>query len=101
MDVVRFTKEQIFEKIPELLSEYYLSQRTKEDYIVHQGITCHVCGTSPIRGVRYQCTTCDNLNLCELCELSDTERHTFEHNFIKIKKSTTILPAPLYDDIFA
>jgi uncharacterized CHY-type Zn-finger protein len=34
---------------------------------VHRGTTCDSCGTSPIRGGRFQCATCSDFDLCESC----------------------------------
>jgi len=34
----------------------------------HQGYTCVVCGKGPIIGIRYQCSTRPEFNLCEGCE---------------------------------
>ena len=31
---------------------------------VHHGITCDGCGLSPIHGIRFKCTSCDNFDFC-------------------------------------
>lgn len=41
----------------------------KEPKIEHQGITCYHCNSSPLMGTRYMCLTCEDLNVCERCEL--------------------------------
>ena len=54
---------------------------------IHNGIKCDKCGKNPIQGIRYKCSTCDNYNLCELCEdLNAMEKfHNIEHDFIRMR----------------
>ena len=54
---------------------------------IHNGIKCDKCGKNPIQGIRYKCSTCDNYNLCELCEdLNAVEKfHNIEHDFIRMR----------------
>lgn len=50
---------------------------------VHQRVTCDGCGTFPIRGIRYKCTTCPDFDFCEKCEATVDHGHVF----MKIKKN--------------
>ena len=54
---------------------------------IHNGIKCDKCGKNPIQGIRYKCSTCDNYNLCELCEdVNAVEKfHDIEHDFIRMR----------------
>ena len=36
--------------------------------MVHEGVTCSKCRTTPIFGIRYQCSVQPNTNYCEDCE---------------------------------
>ena len=50
---------------------------------VHQGVTCDMCGVSPIVGVRYKCKTCHNYDLCETCEAKEV--HPTSHVLMKLR----------------
>ena len=41
----------------------------------HPGITCSKCGMGPIKGNRYCCVYCNNVNYCEQCEEIDGLKH--------------------------
>lgn len=36
--------------------------------MVHEGVACSKCHTTPIHGIRYQCSVQPNTNYCEDCE---------------------------------
>uniref|UniRef100_A0A914DQX1 Uncharacterized protein n=1 Tax=Acrobeloides nanus TaxID=290746 RepID=A0A914DQX1_9BILA len=42
--------------------------------IFHIGFNCSNCEDDPIIGIRYQCTTCDDYDLCEKCHKDVTEK---------------------------
>lgn len=48
--------------------------------VVHCGVTCDGCQTSPIKGIRYKCTVCPDFDFCEACE----NKSEHEHPFLKI-----------------
>lgn len=50
---------------------------------VHTGVTCDMCGVSPLVGVRYKCKTCRNYDLCEACEAKEV--HPADHMLMKIR----------------
>lgn len=50
---------------------------------VHHGVTCDGCNQSPILGIRYKCTVCDDFDYCDDCENKLSEDH--KHPFLKIK----------------
>ena len=50
--------------------------------VVHDGVSCDQCGTSPIQGVRNRCSFCANYDLCEACYGSRT--HDATHLFLRI-----------------
>jgi len=58
--------------------------KIKVPVVVHEGVTCDDCGVSPIEGVRYRCTVCDNYDLCEKCEKKN--EHPPAHVLIKAKQ---------------
>jgi len=51
---------------------------------IHFGVTCDICGVSPIRGIRYKCAVCPNYDLCEKCEAGG--QHHVGHALLKINR---------------
>jgi len=51
--------------------------------VVHHGITCDGCQTSPITGIRFKCRVCSDYDLCESCEAKNV--HPADHPLIKFK----------------
>lgn len=45
-------------------------------------VICNGCNVCPIKGIRYKCVICDNLNYCEKCEKEKSGNH--EHPFLKL-----------------
>jgi len=52
--------------------------------VIHYSVQCDGCKVSPVVGIRYKCTICNNFDYCEKCEA--TKEHV--HSFIKIKTSS-------------
>lgn len=48
----------------------------EKNLTVHPGVTCFSCKSSPLRGTRYMCLTCENFNICEQCELQNQHSRT-------------------------
>jgi Zinc finger, ZZ type len=73
--------------------------------VLHYGVACQGCGLSPIRGIRYQCNTCDEFDFCESCEEYNIV-HPKTHLFLKIRHPlpnipiglTGPIPFPMEDD---
>jgi Ca2+-binding EF-hand superfamily protein len=61
--------------------------RARNEGVVHRGITCNGCDMKPIRGDRWHCATCSDVDLCSSCEA--TSSHVKTHIFYKIR-----VPAP-------
>ena len=66
---------------------------------VHCGVSCDNCQASPVRGVRYKCSSCVNYDLCENCmslledEFPDNRarvRHNETHIFYRIARPVDI-----------
>ena len=55
---------------------------------VHIGITCDVCNTSPIRGLRYKCIVCADYDRCEHCHFHPTDPHDPLHAFVEVPVNT-------------
>lgn len=51
--------------------------------VVHEHVSCDVCGMHPIVGVRYKCQVCHDYDMCALCEA--TEAHDPAHPLTKFK----------------
>ena len=48
---------------------------------IHHGVECDGCGASPIRGLRFKCTTCPDYDLCRTCYRHRHDIHTRGHSF--------------------
>ena len=55
--------------------------------VIHPGFKCQNCLKEPIIGIRYQCSVCNNYNLCSECEDKNSIANGHPHNFIKIRKN--------------
>lgn len=53
--------------------------------IIHEGVKCERCSTTPIIGDRYQCSKCPKYNLCEKCEEENSIDKAHNHYFIRIR----------------
>lgn len=54
----------------------------------HVRIKCNICGTEPIKGLRFKCDTCTDFNLCEGCVNQSSGRHSCKtHPVLLICKS--------------
>lgn len=107
-DIVSKIKSEISEEIlekskistrsnqPTIIEEpiFYKSEQneqkkeTKNEKVIHNGVTCDSCQFRNIEGVRYKCSVCSNFDFCERCEA--TVDHP--HPFLKIK---TLKQTPL------
>ena len=58
-----------------------------KNQIIHPGFKCQNCLKEPIIGIRYQCSVCNNYNLCSECEEKNSIANVHPHNFIKIRKN--------------
>ena len=55
----------------------------KEKQEIHFHVICDGCKEEPLKGIRYKCKKCDNLDFCEDCYKKNKESHG--HDFIKIE----------------
>jgi Ca2+-binding EF-hand superfamily protein len=63
---------------------YYIAEeKAKREAYEHRGIRCDSCNESPIRGIRWHCLNCPDIDLCSMCEASFTHQQT--HVFVKVK----------------
>ena len=58
-------------------------EESKETVVKHTNVKCDGCGVSPILGVRYKCSVCQDFDYCTKCE--ETLGH--DHPFLKIRKA--------------
>jgi Ca2+-binding EF-hand superfamily protein len=63
---------------------YYIAEeKAKHEAYEHRGIRCDSCSESPIRGIRWHCLNCPDVDLCSTCEM--TYPHQQTHVFVKLK----------------
>ncbi|KAJ2865402.1 hypothetical protein GGH94_002236 [Coemansia aciculifera] len=68
--------------------------QARRSSVIHRSTACNSCQESPIRGVRFRCAQCADVDICERCEAHDAHRH---HALLKISVplpplSTTRMP---------
>ncbi|KRF98730.1 uncharacterized protein Dwil_GK24659 [Drosophila willistoni] len=64
------------------------------NFIIHDKITCDICGLCPLVGFRYKCIQCRNFDLCQACEAA--HKHP-EHMTIRMPtnhRRYKVLPKP-------
>jgi len=54
---------------------------------IHSNVRCDGCNVFPIVGIRYQCTVCNDFDLCEKCECSNV--HPVEHPLLKHRQAAS------------
>jgi hypothetical protein len=57
--------------------------------LVHDGVSCDVCGEAPLRGVRYRCAMCSDFDVCDRCvdgPGSSKGSHDDSHIFLRISR---------------
>ena len=79
-------RQNIFQDELSKLTQSKLSL-SKLNATVHKNIQCNHCKTNPIIGIRYQCSECNDYNLCESCEELNAEEcfHPKEHDFLRLR----------------
>lgn len=75
-----------------LLLYHVAEEEAMRKVVVHHGMQCDICGTSPIRGIRWHCIHCPDFDLCSACE--SCEYHARTHVFAKIKVPIPSLRQP-------
>jgi len=61
-------------------NESFVMNELKGAITEHKHVACDGCGMSPLIGIRYKCSVCENFDYCEICE----ERLNHAHPFLKI-----------------
>lgn len=71
-----------------------------EGSVVHVGVTCDVCGVSPITGPRYKCTVRDNYDVCAACYESQLQPYPMLKIVTNGGVGTVVTPAaPIVRDL--
>jgi Ca2+-binding EF-hand superfamily protein len=78
----------------EILSLLYLiaEDQSKRTGYIHRGVSCNFCGATPIKGARYHCSECADVDLCQSCETA--QRHDPMHSLLKIKVPIPVMKSP-------
>lgn len=74
---------------PEFLSWLALSHHMPQVEKVVHSLRCNICTRKPIVAFRYQCTQCNNFNLCQMCFLKGrvTEKHSSSHQMVEFSSA--------------
>jgi mRNA (2'-O-methyladenosine-N6-)-methyltransferase len=70
---------------------YEFANEVNED-ILHNYHKCNKCGVEPIWGPRFECTVCENYDLCEACVDANIEAETKFHD---MRHELKIIEVPL------
>lgn len=68
----------------------------RERYLreVHVEVMCSVCQTTPIKGLRFQCSDCSDYHLC--CTCMDIREHDPSHTLLAVGQAR-LLEIPVED----
>lgn len=82
---------------------YDVPDQLSMEGIEHDGVVCDgpLCkqSTTNIKGIRYKCTVCDNIDFCSACITSFHNNHDVRHAMIKCLLPTTFRTVREIDDI--
>ena len=67
----------------ELFGKYMNLKNSNQEVQSHARVSCDGCNLTPITGVRYMCSVCNNFDLCASCEAKGLHS---EHPMLKIRK---------------
>ena len=70
------------EKLSEIMNPAAWAAHEQQMSMEHEGVSCDGCQASPIQGIRYKCTVCSNIDLCQTCETASVHS---EHVLCKIR----------------
>ena len=76
----------ILKQYSDTLVEKILLKTNENELIVHKGIICSKCGIFPIKGIRYKCPICIDINYCEKCHNNYNHYHPLIKYFQKKAK---------------
>ena len=86
MNLVSKTVKRLFnQKIYQHYMPAARQAREQQASTVHAGVACDSCHAYPILGIRYKCSVCGDVDLCEGCEALGVHA---EHVLLKIRKPT-------------
>lgn len=68
-----------------LMKDYLVKKRDEQAKEVHSRIICDECDMTPVTGVRFMCSVCDNYDLCQNCEAAGKHK---DHPMLKIRKES-------------
>lgn len=63
-------------------NSFFVGSARRDDEVdgsnaIHNGITCDICGESPLTGTRYKCMQCADFDACKGCRRQHNKSHVF------------------------
>ena len=91
MDTLRRVKQERVKEADEVTTENVMDPRWLEAAgpLVHDGVRCFGCSSSPIVGRRLECDQCYDYNLCEDCHASTAAK---QRGFFSVRVPTSHEP---------
>ena len=86
----KIIKEKLMTEIINKIKTQSNINKPNQQLTIHEGIACSQCNKCPIKGKRYKCIKCKDINLCEECE--NKKQHDIYHILLQISN-------PINDDI--
>ena len=86
LDEIKAFKQQIADltnQNQKLKLEKEVQKKEQKSLVEHIDVTCTICNGNPLQGTRYICLTCENMNICENCELQQVQ-HSKIHAMIVV-----------------
>jgi hypothetical protein len=57
------------------------SQKQNSNVSIHEKVTCDGCDMSPIKGDRYKCLFCSDVDFCQICKSTSRTKHEKNHSY--------------------
>lgn len=71
--LIEMIQSQISKQIPIAIQQKDVREKPR---VEHPDVTCTICSSNPLKGTRYMCLLCEEMNICEQCEVQTQHSRT-------------------------